>query len=110
MELQQCWEAIRGKVCSRCVDGDGYGNCRIGPGRECALQQYLSLVINAVERVRSERVQDYVTELRAIVCAQCSQQEPEGHCRVRGEVDCALDRYFPLVIEAIEEVRVQHAV
>jgi hypothetical protein len=24
-------------------------------------------------------------------------------------VECALDRYFPLIIEAIEQVRAQHA-
>ena len=109
MELQQCWEVIRANVCSKCVDGDGHGNCRIGPGRECALEKYLALVINAVERVRSECVQDYVTELRAIVCAQCRYSHPDGHCILRGEVECALDRYFPLIIEAIEQVRAQHA-
>src|SRR5208283_2180397 len=98
MELQQCWERIQERVCHKCIDGDGCGNCRLPEGRECALHKFLPLVVNAVQRVRSEDVLDYVAELRAIVCAQCQYEQPGGHCPVRNELECALDRYFPLVI------------
>ena len=46
----------------------------------------------------------YIRELRLITCAECGYQTVTGNCRLREDVDCALDRYFPLIIEAIEAV------
>jgi len=105
MELQEYWKAIEAKVCTKCIDGDGHGNCRLDPAIACALQQYLPLIVQAVERVKSDRVDDYVAELRGIVCAQCTHQAAGGRCTIREQVDCALDRYFPIVIDAIEEIK-----
>ncbi len=107
MELQEYWEAIRTKVCSNCINSDGYANCRLDPTMQCALQPYLALIVKAVNRVRSDRLDDYVSEVRAIVCAQCKYQSLTGKCLLRTELDCALDRYFPLVVEAIEELNTQ---
>jgi hypothetical protein len=104
MEYEQYMQAIRAKVCTKCIDGDGFGNCRLDPAIECALLQHLPLIVEAVSRVTSEEMEDYVRELRAITCAQCSHESINGYCMLRKEVDCALDRYFPLVVEAIEEV------
>ena len=104
MEYQPYWQAIRTKVCTKCIDGDGFGNCRLDPAIECALQQYLPLIVQAVSQVKSAEMEDYIRELRAITCTQCSRQSVNGYCMLRNEVDCALDRYFPLVVEAIEEV------
>ena len=106
MEYQPYWQAIRAKVCAKCIDGDGFGNCRLDPAIECALKLYLPLIVEAVSRATSDDMEGYVRELRAITCAQCSQQSVNGYCLLRKEVDCALDRYFPLVVEAIEEVNV----
>ena len=107
METKIIWQAIREKVCVKCLDGDGHGNCRLDPSLQCPLQEYLPLIVNAVNRVSSDRVADYVEELRGIVCAQCKYEKVNGACAMRKEVDCALDRYFPLVIEAIEECRLR---
>lgn len=107
MELQEYWQAISEKICIKCIDGDGHGNCRIDPAIECALQKYLPMIVHAVERVNSDEVSDYVVELRGIVCAQCTHQTINGKCTLREDVDCALDRYFPLVIDAIEEVKIR---
>ena len=104
MDLQQYQEAIRLKVCARCIDGDGHGNCRLDPSANCPLLEYLPLIVSAVSRVNSNRVEDYVAELRGIVCAQCVHESADGTCVRRKEVECALDRYFPLVIQAIEEL------
>ncbi len=108
MELQEYCQAIRTNVCTKCVDGDGYGNCRLDPSLECTLQNYLPLIVNAVSRIDSDQMDDYVRELRAIMCAQCKYQAVNGYCVLRNEVDCPLDRYFPLVVEAIEEVNMSH--
>ena len=34
----------------------------------------------------------------------CKNQSPDGTCKLRNAADCGLDRYFELIIEAIEEV------
>ncbi len=104
MDAREYAEEIREGVCVRCIDGDGAGNCRLDPSMQCALQRYLPLIVTAVSRVTSESMDAYVAELRGIVCAQCSSQSASGRCGLRAQVDCALDRYFPLVVEAIEKV------
>ena len=110
MELQEYWEAIQAKVCVKCIDGDGAGSCRLDPSRDCGVKGYLPLIVYAVNRVNSDRVDDYVAELRATVCAQCKHQTPDGKCNFRSNVDCGLDRYFPLIIDAIEGVNLRRAV
>ena len=107
MEIDRYWQEIRRRICEKCVDSDGTGDCRVDPAIDCAIRQYLPLIVGAVSRVSSDRVVDYVAELRGIVCAQCKHAAADGHCEVREGVDCALERYFPLVIEAIETVNQQ---
>lgn len=43
--------AIRSQVCSRCSDQDGAGLCAVRGAGDCALNAYLSLVVDAVEAV-----------------------------------------------------------
>ncbi len=105
MEFQAYWQAIRQKVCVKCLDGDGYGNCRLDPSRDCAVLGYLPQIVEAVSRTKSRNMDEYVLALRQSVCSQCKYQLTDGHCVLRTEVDCALDRYFPLIVEAIEEVQ-----
>lgn len=100
---------IRRKVCSVCIDGlfDAKGrfiSCGLGAGRICPLERYLPEVIEAVESIDSPRIADYIDVLREKVCTQCEQSE-NGICELRLRADCALDRYFVLVAEAIDEVR-----
>jgi hypothetical protein len=102
--VDEYWPAVRRKVCEKCVDGDGAGNCRLTPGQECALQKHLPQVVRAILSVKSTEVQPYVEALRLDACAVCEHQAQDGTCALRRQLDCGLDRYFPLVIEAIEEV------
>jgi hypothetical protein len=103
-------QAIRKKVCTHCIDADERGNCRMHYDEICAVEEYLPNIITAVNRVQSEKIDDYVVELRTLVCSECRNQRPNGTCVVRDRLDCGLDRYFPLIIEAIEEVNAQTGV
>lgn len=96
--------AIRRKVCSRCIDTDEKGNCLLHYDEICAVEEFLPEIIESVRKVKSERVEDYLVELRRNVCEHCKHQAEDGTCIVRNNIDCGLDRYFPLIIEAIEEV------
>jgi hypothetical protein len=47
--------AIREQVCSACQHQDVNGRCELRDGGDCALDAYLSLVLDAVEEVNSRR-------------------------------------------------------
>jgi hypothetical protein len=109
--MQQYLNAIRRRVCAVCIDAicDGkyqFLRCGLPAGRTCPVELYLPQVIEVVESVDSPLFEDYVTVLRDKVCAACEQTE-EGICALRLNADCALDRYFMLVADAIEEMRQQ---
>lgn len=46
-------EAIEGQVCPRCEEREVSGACRVRKSGDCALAAYLSLVVDAVNEVRS---------------------------------------------------------
>ncbi len=105
MNEQAYWNEIQERICRKCVDGDGTGRCLVDPNVGCVLQTQLPLIISTVAKVKSDLVADYTAELRAIVCGQCAHQAVDGSCAVRADLACALDRYFPLVVEIIEELK-----
>lgn len=99
------WEAVQEKVCVKCLDGDGRGGCRIGKDEVCALKSYFPAVIDVVNSVYSHSIIPYEEELRRRVCTVCRHQSVNGVCHLREQVECALDRYFPLLVEVIEETQ-----
>lgn len=104
MELQQYWQEVKQRVCRRCIDSDGYGNCLIDPSIDCTLQLYFPKVVEVVSKVHSEKMDDYIRDVRSTICVACKYQTATGLCLLRATVECPLDRYLPLVIEAIERV------
>ena len=103
--LEQYWNAVREKVCVNCIDSDGQGNCRLSGHQQCGVQLYFPQIVKAVLSVKSERMDPYVEALRGSVCRDCRYQSENGTCALRKSLDCGLDRYFPLVVEAIERVK-----
>lgn len=107
--LDQCWNAVRQKVCETCCDGDGAGGCMLSGEKACALKTSFPEIVNAVRSVKSNDVQPYTNAIRVGVCASCKHQSADGKCIIRTDVDCGLDCYLPLVIEAIELVDSAHS-
>ncbi len=103
--LEQYWSAVQYKVCVNCIDGDGHGNCRLSGEEDCGLKAYFPKIVESILAVQADRIEPYLESLRKNVCAFCRHQTPDGKCSFRLHLDCGLDRYFPLVIEAIEEGR-----
>jgi len=102
--LENYRHAIQQRVCAKCVDGDRSGNCLLSGGETCGLKTYFPEIVEAVLSVQSGKLDPYVAALRKNVCSECRHQSSDGTCSLRRSLDCGLDRYFPLVIEAIEEV------
>ncbi len=94
---------IRQNVCSKCIDRTASGLCVASTFDACAINRYLPEIIDIVLAGPADDYDDTVERLRARVCSACEQQSPDGRCDMRDDVECALDRYFPLVIEAIRE-------
>lgn len=53
--LEDYEAAIRAQVCSRCEEQDARGHCDLRDHGACALDAYLSLVLDAVEEVNLKR-------------------------------------------------------
>jgi len=103
--LEVYWQAVMDKVCTKCIDGDGTGNCRLPVDQECALKEHFPAVVNAVLASSGGNIDPYVQSLRSGVCSSCENQTAGGNCLLRIQLDCGLDRYLPMVVEAIEETR-----
>lgn len=99
------WDALQSKICVKCLDGNGNGDCRIAGDGFCAMKAYLPQILDAVNSVYSHSIVPYEEQLRKKVCGACANQSPQGQCQLRDEVECALDRYFPLIVEVIEETQ-----
>lgn len=96
-------EAIRKKVCGVCLDHESSDVCEITKEDQCAIERFLPEIIETATSVNSDKIDDYVSALRASVCRAC-RPNGEMECSVRDSAECILDRYFVLIIEAIEEV------
>jgi len=105
--LDEYWEAVQRRVCVKCIDSDGHGNCLLSGEDECGLILHFPKIVETVLSVKSDSLDPYIEALRHNVCSQCKHQSPDGTCRFRSRADCGLDRYFPMVVEAIEEVRLE---
>ena len=102
--LMLYWEAVQRKVCTKCIDGSGTGSCRLSSQEDCGLTLHFPKVVAVTLSVKSDNLESYVQGLQRNVCSSCKHQSPNGTCFLRNRLDCGLHRYFPLVIEAIEEV------
>ena len=104
---EKYWEAIQGKICTKCVDGNSKGECLIDASEECMLKTHFSAVLASVNSVYSPSIEPYEEVLRKNVCSNCSSQPPDGRCRRRDDLSCSLDRYFPLIVEVIEDTQLR---
>jgi hypothetical protein len=102
--IESYWQAIQQKVCAKCIDRDSLENSLLGEGDACALRTHLSQIVESVLSVQSAALDPYVAALRRHVCSECRNQSLDTNCSLRRSIDCGLDRYFPLVVETIEEV------
>lgn len=103
MRLQEYWNEVKNRVCMKCIDSDGYGNCLIDPSIDCTLALHFPTVVNVVNNVCSDSIEPYLDAIRARICTKCKYEVATGTCVQRSSVECPLDRYLPLIVEVIEE-------
>ncbi len=88
------------------MDGDGFGGCRLHHSLDCGLKKYFPQIIEVVGSTYGSSIEPYERVLRNKICGICIHESPGGVCSLRDDVNCALDRYYPLIVEVIEEAQV----
>jgi len=95
---------VRNRICNVCTERTVEGECGLEKPSSCALFRLLPQVVQAIQSVNSDDIQPYIEAIRRNVCAVCEDQAQDGTCETRRAVQCSLDAYLLLVVDAIEEV------
>ena len=101
--LEELETIIRATVCRVCTDRNNDGSCSLDDPGSCALFRLFPQVARAIQTTQSDDIRDYVKAIREQVCSECRMKDAEGRCETRERVECALDAYLLLVVDAIEE-------
>ena len=94
---------VRNRICGVCTERTDEGKCGLEDSSSCALFRLFPQVAQAIQSVNSNDIQQYIDAIRRNVCSVCEEQAQDGSCEVRRQVQCSLDAYLLLVIDAIEE-------
>ena len=82
---------------------DRRGGVQPGDPSDCALFRLFPQVARAIQSVKCDDIRPYIDAIRQNVCSVCQDQEHDGTCETRRQVQCSLDAYLLLVVDAIEE-------
>jgi hypothetical protein len=94
---------VRNRICRLCTDRTEAGECGLEEPSGCALFRLFPQVAKAIQSVSSNDICDNIAAIRASVCSICHEQAADGSCETRHRVECALDAYLLLIVDAIEE-------
>jgi hypothetical protein len=94
---------VRNKICQVCTSRTVNGTCGLEEPSSCALFHFFPQVASAIGSVESDDINDYIEAIRCQVCRLCADQDATEYCETRQQVQCALDAYLLLVVEAIEQ-------
>ena len=101
--LAELEEIVRNKICKLCTERTVDGGCNLEDPNGCALFRLFPQVAQAIQSVDSDEIGPYIDAIRLDVCSVCQDQAADGPCEQRRLVQCALDSYLILVVDAIEE-------
>ena len=94
---------VRNRICRLCTERTVDGQCDLESPSDCALFRLFPQVAQAILSVQSDDIRPYIDAIRRNVCSVCQDQASDGSCESRRQVQCALDAYLLLVVDAIEE-------
>jgi hypothetical protein len=94
---------VRNRICKLCTERTIDGECNLENPSGCALFRLFPQVAKAIQSVQSDDIRPYIEAIRRNVCSVCEEQASDGSCETRKQVQCSLDAYLLLVVDAIEE-------
>lgn len=101
--LEELEAIVRNRICSVCTERTSEGQCSLEDPASCALFRLFPQVAQAIQSVTSDDIHQYIQAIRRNVCTVCEEAARDGSCELRQQVQCALDAYLLLVVDAIEE-------
>ncbi len=110
IDLDSIDSRLRKSICPNCVRFTRQHTCSLPEDRPCSLFSNLDQIVEIVRGTHSPRVEPYLTVLRDQVCAACDHEDDHKYCPCREGLDCALDTYYPMIIETIERELVRQGV
>ncbi|MBI4550182.1 MAG: hypothetical protein HY714_04580 [Candidatus Omnitrophica bacterium] len=102
-DLKRYEEAVRNKVCPYCVDFGADGICHSKDPSGCAILRFLPELVAIAKSIHELKIDAYAEAVKKNICMKCRTRKPGDHCMYRDTLDCGLDRYIPLIIQAIED-------
>ncbi len=102
--LALIYKRMHDRVCKVCPDSGYDGKCYSLDPIGCALNRFFPEIVEAITRVDSAYLQDYLDSVRERVCVQCPNQDDHQKCEVRDKADCGLNAYLALVVDVVEDV------
>ncbi len=98
-------EAVKKRVCEYCQDFGSDNACHSKDALGCAVFRYLPELVQIANEIHDRKIDTYVSAVRKNLCTKCHNSGLKGEdCNLRDTLDCGLDRYLPLVLDAIEDV------
>ncbi len=97
-------KAIEETICSICVDSTDDGDCTLTHKEKCAVRLFLPSIIDVIHNSSSDDIYELHQELRKKVCAECKASVDEDNCYLREDSNCALDRYFSLIVATVHKI------
>jgi hypothetical protein len=101
--MEELEAVVRERICRVCTERTVNGDCGLEDPTACALFRMFPQVARAVQSTNSDDIRDYIQAIREQVCSVCAEQNSDGECESRRQVNCALDAYLLPIIDAIEE-------
>ena len=102
--LAELEELVRNRICGVCSDRKMDGTCGLEEPGQCALFRLFPQVAEAIQTYRKRQSSRITSTPSGGTCVRCApRRRSDGSCGLRQQVQCALDAYLLLVVEAIEE-------
>ncbi|MBN1302333.1 MAG: hypothetical protein JW995_14040 [Melioribacteraceae bacterium] len=102
--LSKYIEALRENVCAICVDSSEEGECTLTEKEVCAIEIYFSRILDIIHSDQADDIDLLTDRLRKEICEKCRASVGKDKCYLRDDANCALDRYFPLIVETVRKV------
>ncbi|MBX3395535.1 MAG: hypothetical protein KF841_09215 [Phycisphaerae bacterium] len=94
---------LRNSLCPKCVRFTRNHGCSLPKDRMCSVFKNIGDLVTIVRSTHARQIEPYATVLREQVCAACHYEDGHGNCPCRIDLDCALDVYYPLIVDTIEQ-------
>lgn len=102
--MEKYIKAIENNICKMCIDSDNEGNCVLTDEERCAVEMYLPEIIRIVHEINNDNYPEHYAKFKSEVCKDCKARDDKGFCYLKDDSNCALDRYYSVIVETIKKV------